>query len=240
MIWREAAFSWSPRLASGANAVNVEPCAEPAFDRQPAAMAGEDVLDDGEAEAGAALGAALAGVDAVEAFGQARQMFGRDAAAVVAHDESAVLAAVVVTVISTRTAPAPSAGAPYLIAFSIRFSATRTNSSRSPSTMTGRLGVELQLDAHFARQRRQRVGDMARRSAPDRPRRLGRTCCFCSMRDSDSRSSISRAMRRPCSRMMARNLSRALASSPAPSPAGSRRSRAARPAACAIRGWRWR
>src|SRR5277367_7187806 len=62
-----------------------------ADDRQPSAMARQDVLDDREAKAGAVLRAALPGVDAIESFCQARQMFGRDAAAEVAHDEGAVL-----------------------------------------------------------------------------------------------------------------------------------------------------
>ena len=43
------------------------------------------MLDDGEPQPGAALGAALAGVDAVETLGQARKMFGRDAGAMIAH-----------------------------------------------------------------------------------------------------------------------------------------------------------
>ncbi len=49
------------------------------------------------------------------------------------------------------------------MAFSIRFSATRRSSSRSPVTTTGPVGVELDFHPHFARERGQRVGDMARR-----------------------------------------------------------------------------
>src|SRR5271168_630534 len=62
-----------------------------ADDRQPSAMARQDVLDDREPEAGAVLRTALPGVDAIESFGQARQMFGRDAAAEVAHGEGPLL-----------------------------------------------------------------------------------------------------------------------------------------------------
>ena len=46
---------------------------------QPAAMAVEDVLDDGEAKAGAAARAAFLHVDAVEPLGQPRNMFFGDA-----------------------------------------------------------------------------------------------------------------------------------------------------------------
>src|SRR5712691_7135248 len=48
-------------------------------------MAVEDVLDEREAEAGAALGATVADVDAVEPFGQARQMLAGDAGTVIAY-----------------------------------------------------------------------------------------------------------------------------------------------------------
>ena len=50
-------------------------------------MAVDDVLDDGEAEAGAADGARARRVDPVEALGQARQMHARNPWAVVAHRE---------------------------------------------------------------------------------------------------------------------------------------------------------
>src|SRR6266540_2838939 len=58
---------------------------EHALDGQAAAVAVEDVLDQREPQAGAALRAALADVDAVEALGQPRQMLGRDAGTMVAH-----------------------------------------------------------------------------------------------------------------------------------------------------------
>src|SRR5208283_5704574 len=56
-----------------------------AGDGQLPAMAGEDVLDDGEAETRAVLGAALGGVDAVESLGEPRKMFRRNAGPVVPH-----------------------------------------------------------------------------------------------------------------------------------------------------------
>src|SRR3546814_9554213 len=53
-------------------------------DHQPAAMAVDDVLDDGEPQPGAAEVAAAGGIDPVEPFGQARQVLARDALAMVA------------------------------------------------------------------------------------------------------------------------------------------------------------
>ena len=44
------------------------------FDAQTAAVAVDDMLDDGQAQPGAANGAAAMGVDTVEALGQARDM----------------------------------------------------------------------------------------------------------------------------------------------------------------------
>src|SRR5271170_1189550 len=63
------------------------PGADFAGDRQAPAMASDDVLDDGKPEASAAARAALAGVDAIKALGQPRQMFRRYAWSVVAHAE---------------------------------------------------------------------------------------------------------------------------------------------------------
>src|SRR5208283_4611668 len=54
-------------------------------DRELAAMAEHNVLDDGEAEPRSAFGAALARVDTIETLGQARNMLGRDAGTVVLH-----------------------------------------------------------------------------------------------------------------------------------------------------------
>src|SRR5579862_4438174 len=56
-----------------------------AVDGQPAAVAVENVLDQRQAEAGAALRAAFGDVDAIEALGQPRQMLGRDAGAKITH-----------------------------------------------------------------------------------------------------------------------------------------------------------
>src|SRR5262245_42774571 len=57
--------------------------ADLAVDRQRAAMAVDDVLDDGEAQPGSAELTRAAGVDAVEPLGQARQVLARDAVALV-------------------------------------------------------------------------------------------------------------------------------------------------------------
>src|SRR5687767_7662845 len=59
--------------------------AGPASDLEPAAVAPDDMLDDGEAEAGTADRAAPAGIDAVEAFGEPRNVLGRDALALIDH-----------------------------------------------------------------------------------------------------------------------------------------------------------
>src|SRR5579885_1739385 len=59
--------------------------AELAVDVERATMVVDDVLDDGEAEAGAAQFARAPGIDAVEALGEPRQMLARDALAVIAH-----------------------------------------------------------------------------------------------------------------------------------------------------------
>ena len=59
-----------------------------ALDREPAAVAVEDVLDQRQAEPGAALCAALGDVDAVEALGQPRQVLGGDAGTSVAHRDA--------------------------------------------------------------------------------------------------------------------------------------------------------
>src|SRR5436309_10686298 len=57
--------------------------AECAVDAEPAAVALDDVLDDRQAKAGPAERPAAAGVDAVEAFGDACDMFRRDAFALI-------------------------------------------------------------------------------------------------------------------------------------------------------------
>ena len=116
-----------------------EPGALPrlAGDVELAPVAVDDVLDDGEAQARSALVAALRHVDPVEPLGQARQVLGRDAGAVILHREATCAAPaprVARRSISTSTLPPLS---PYFTAFSIRFSATRRSSSRSPSTRTG-------------------------------------------------------------------------------------------------------
>ena len=77
----------SLRAVAGAacsHTVKIEPIADRAGDLEPAAMAVEDVLDDREAEPGAAQFARAGGVDAVEALGQARQVLAGNALALVA------------------------------------------------------------------------------------------------------------------------------------------------------------
>ena len=88
-------------------------------------MAVDDVLDDGEAEAGAAQLARARGIDAIEALGEPRQMVGRNAVALVA------------TATATRRAPASRraatrtvvAGLAYFSALSTRFWNTMVSSS---------------------------------------------------------------------------------------------------------------
>ena len=64
--------------------MNVAPSPSRLSTVMPGLVAGEDVLDDGEAEAGAAMLAAGLDVDPVEALGQARQVLLGDARAEVA------------------------------------------------------------------------------------------------------------------------------------------------------------
>ena len=56
-----------------------------AFGPDAAAVGFDQLLDDGQAEAGAAGGAGARIVDAVEAFEDEREMFGRDAGAAILH-----------------------------------------------------------------------------------------------------------------------------------------------------------
>src|ERR1700684_2834907 len=56
-----------------------------ARDGQPAAMAVEDMLDQRQPEAGAALGAAFRNVDPAEPLGEPRQMLGGDPGTIIAH-----------------------------------------------------------------------------------------------------------------------------------------------------------
>src|SRR5215211_8149568 len=58
-----------------------------ALDGEPRLVARQDVLDDGETEAGSPLGPALRHVDAVEPLGQARQVLRRDAGAEIPYTD---------------------------------------------------------------------------------------------------------------------------------------------------------
>src|SRR6476469_6672914 len=61
--------------------------ADLAFEPQPSSVSLDDMLDDREAEPGAAERAAAARIDPVEALGDSRDMLGGDAVALVAHAE---------------------------------------------------------------------------------------------------------------------------------------------------------
>src|SRR6185437_7483900 len=61
--------------------------AQLALDVECAAVVAHDVLDDGEAEPGAAQLARAGGIDAVEALGEPRQVLARDALAMVADGD---------------------------------------------------------------------------------------------------------------------------------------------------------
>ena len=118
-------------------------------------VAGQDVLDDRQAKAGALLGAAGLDVDAVEALGDARNVLLGDAGAEIAEgDVDAAFGAVIGGAIDTTTVPPDW---PYLQAFSSRFSNTWNSSSRSPGTSTG-------PSAKSARSRRPFRGRAARAS----------------------------------------------------------------------------
>src|SRR5690349_8881964 len=61
--------------------------AELAVDIERAPVVAHDMLDDGEAEPGAAELARAGGIDTVEALGEPRQVLARDALAMVAHGD---------------------------------------------------------------------------------------------------------------------------------------------------------
>ena len=69
--------------------MKVEPFPTSDVTSQLAAMAVDDVLDDGEPETRPALLTARRHVDPVEALGEARQVLGRDAGPVVGHGDEA-------------------------------------------------------------------------------------------------------------------------------------------------------
>jgi len=59
-----------------------------ALDVQSAAVPVKHVLDEGQAQAGSALGAAIGDIDPVEPLGQPRQMLGRDTGTVIAYRQA--------------------------------------------------------------------------------------------------------------------------------------------------------
>src|SRR5580704_17209216 len=84
---------------------------EGTVDRQPSAVAVEDMFDQREAEAGAALSAALRDIDAVKPLGQPRQMLGRDAGDVIAHADQRLRLAIGRYTQSNLDIDAPAGGA---------------------------------------------------------------------------------------------------------------------------------
>ena len=103
--------------------------------------------------------------------------------------------------------------AAYFSAFSIRFSNTRINSSRSPSTSSRSAAACTLISTSRSRASVCRLS-ATWRMMPTRSTGLsGRRCALSSMRESDSRSSISRAMRVACACMIGRKRSRAAVSS---------------------------
>ncbi len=95
--------------------------------------------------------------------------------------------------------------APYLNAFSTRFSIARINSSRSPSTNSGSDGAATLISTPRSRASISRPSTTCRTIGARSTGVFGCKCALSSMRESDNRSSISRAMRVACPCMMARN-----------------------------------
>ena len=87
---------------------------------QPGAMAGQNVLDDRQAETRAAMVTAGLDIDPVEALGQPRQMLLGDARPEIADREPTVRRLAAGSKVTSTLPP----DWPYLQAFSIRFSKT--------------------------------------------------------------------------------------------------------------------
>ena len=103
--------------------------------------------------------------------------------------------------------------APYFKPFSIRFSNRRVSSSRSPGTISGSAGAVISTATSRSRASVCKPSATWRTIGTRSTGVSGRRCARSSMRDSDSRSSISRAMRQACACMMPRKRSRAAGSS---------------------------
>ena len=175
-----------------------------------------EMLDDREAEPGAAEFARTRRIDAIEPFGQPGQMLAGDPLALIG-DRNAHLG-------RRRAAAVPSPRLPVtvtslsgrrvldrvvdevlkdldqLVAVPLDFRQIR----RQARTMT-------RMPRSAARNSRPRATSSMTGASATRP--VGATCSFSSMRDSESRSSTSLAMRLACSCMIVRNRSRAAASS---------------------------
>jgi hypothetical protein len=76
LVSRQRAPAAARTREAGSTSVKLEPCPSRAVDQQLAAVALHHMLDDGQAQAGAAGVARTAAVDPVEALGQARQVLG--------------------------------------------------------------------------------------------------------------------------------------------------------------------
>src|SRR5215831_5765734 len=102
--------------------------------------------------------------------------------------------------------------APYFSAFSTRFSNTRISSSRSARTSSVSGGMSILTSTPRSRASVCSASATWRTIGARSTWVSGCTCALSSMRDSDRRSSISRAMRVACAFMMSRKRSRACAS----------------------------
>src|SRR3569623_401176 len=84
--------AWRGRWSAGQQHFDPHALAGTAADRQQPAMPIEDMLDDGEAEAGHLLLAAVLGIDAIEPLGEAGYVFSLDTGAVVSDGYGIVVA----------------------------------------------------------------------------------------------------------------------------------------------------
>ena len=162
-----SAFRRTVRQAAGRITRKPAALPRPAVDLQRSAMAADDVLDDRQAQPGAARGAAAMGVDAVESLGQARDVaadrFPRPRRSPRAAPHRPAPAA------PSRTVTRPR-GRPYFTAFSIRLASTCCNWSASPAHQRRPgAGVDDQLGALGFQHRLQR-----RRGAPHDRRQIDR------------------------------------------------------------------
>ena len=103
--------------------------------------------------------------------------------------------------------------APYLSAFSIRFSNTRISSSRSPGTINAAEGLVIEISTPRSFASVCSASTTCRTTDRRSTGLSGRKCALSSIRESESRSSISRAMRVACDSIILRKRARAAGSS---------------------------